>query len=186
MRALIEGLETPHPIGLELPGLFHDDDFSQRFTAALDEVIAPIFLTLDAIEAYVDPWLAPQDFLAWLSEWVGIPVEEDLPEERKRRLVAQAASLHGWAGTAKGIADVVECYTGVRPEVTDTGGTSWSSAPGGDLPGDATYGVTVRIRAEDPASIDTGRVERLLAGFVPATVVVTLEVTGAGRRDSSA
>ena len=68
MRGMIEGLETPHPIGFELPGLFHDDDFTQRFTAALDEVIAPIFLTLDALEAYVDPWLAPEDFLGWLKQ----------------------------------------------------------------------------------------------------------------------
>lgn len=176
MRGLIEGLDTPHPIGLELPGLFHDDDFTQRFTSALDEVLAPIFLTLDAIEAYVDPWLAPEDFLTWLSEWLGIPIEQDLPETRQRRLVAQAATLYGWAGTAKGIAEVVEAYTGVRPEVEDTGGTSWSASPGGDIPGTDGPGVTVRIRVDDPATIDSARVERLLAGFVPASVVATVEV----------
>lgn len=176
MRGLIEGLETPHPIGLELPGLFHDDDFSQRFTSALDEVLAPIFITLDAIEAYVDPWLAPDDFLTWLSEWVGVAIEEDLADERKRTLVARAATLYGWAGTARGIADLIEAYTGVRPEVEDTGGTSWSASPGGDVPGTAGFAVTVRLRVEDPATVDTARVERLLAGFVPATVVTTVEV----------
>ena len=110
MRGLIEGLETPHPIGLELPGLFHDDDFSQRFTAALDEVIAPIFLTLDAIEAYVDPWLAPEDFLTWLSEWLGIPIEEDLDEQQRAhaRRPAPPRSTAG-RGRRKGIADLVEC-----------------------------------------------------------------------------
>ena len=176
MRGMIEGLETPHPIGLELPGLFHDDDFSQRFTAALDEVIAPIFLTLDAIEAYVDPWLAPDDFLTWLSDWLGIPIEEDLPEAQRRMLVARAATLYGWAGTARGIADLVEAYTGIRPEVEDTGGVSWSSTPEGDLPGNDQFGVTVRIPTSDPSAIDTARVERLLAGFVPASVVATVEV----------
>jgi phage tail-like protein len=176
MRGLIEGLETPHPIGMELPGLFHDDDFTQRFTAALDEVIAPIFLTLDAIEAYIDPWLAPEDFLTWLSEWLGIPIEEDLDESRRRMLVARAATLYGWAGTAKGIADLVECYTGVRPEVEDTGGVSWSSTPEGDLPGDDQFAVTVRIPTDDASSIDVARVERLLAGFVPASVIATVEV----------
>ena len=179
MRGLIEGLETPHPIGMELPGLFHDDDFSQRFTAALDEVLAPIYLTLDAIEAYVDPWLAPSDFLTWLSEWMGIQVEEDLPERQQRMLVASAATLYGWAGTVKGIADLVEAYTGVRPEVEDTGGASWSALPGGDIPGNDEFGVTVRVRTEDPASIDVSRLERLLAGFVPATVLTTVEVVAA-------
>jgi phage tail-like protein len=179
MRGLIEGLATPHPIGMELPGLFHDDDFSQRFTAALDDVLAPIFLTLDAIEAYVDPWLAPADFLTWLSEWMGIPIEEDLPEHQKRMLVARAATLYGWAGTARGVADLLEAYTGIRPEVEDTGGTSWSATPGGDLPGSDGFGLTVRLRAEDPSAVDVERVQRLLAGFVPATVVTTVEVVGA-------
>jgi phage tail-like protein len=179
MRGLIEGLETPHPIGMELPGLFHDDDFSQRFTAALDEVLAPIFLTLDAIEAYVDPWLAPADFLLWLSEWLGIAIDEDLPELQKRQLVAGAATLYGWAGTARGIADLVEAYTGIRPEVEDSGGTSWSPTPGGDLPGNDQFAVTVRVRTADAAAVDTARVERLLAGFLPATVLATVEVAPA-------
>ena len=176
MRGLIEGLETPHPIGMELPGLFQDDDFSLRFTAALDDVLAPIYLTLDAIEAYVDPWLAPADFLSWLSEWMGIPIEEDLPDQQKRMLVARAATFYGWAGTARGIADVVEAYTGVRPEVEDTGGASWSSIPGGDLPGNDQFAVTVRLRTDDPSAIDKRRIERLLAGFVPASVLTTVEV----------
>jgi phage tail-like protein len=176
MRGMIEGLETPHPIGLELPGLFHDDDFTQRFTAALDDVIAPIFLTLDAIEAYVDPWLAPEDFLTWLSEWLGIPIEEDLPEQQRRMLVARAATLYGWAGTARGIADLVEAYTGIRPQVEDTGGASWSATPDGALPGNDQFAVTVRIATDDAASVDVPRVERLLAGFVPASVVATVEV----------
>jgi phage tail-like protein len=179
MRGLIEGLPTPHPIGLELPGLFHDDDFTQRFTAALDEVLSPIFLTLDALEAYVDPWLAPEDFLEWVAEWVGVPLDQDLPVAQQRMLVARAASLYGWAGTARGIADVVEIYTGVRPEVEDTGGTSWSASPGGDLPGSPDAGVTVRLRVDDPATIDASRVERLLHQFVPAHVVATLEITKA-------
>jgi phage tail-like protein len=179
MRALIEGLETPHPIGLQLPGLFHDDDFTQRFCAALDEVLSPIYLTLDAVEAYVDPWLAPTDFLAWISEWVGIPIDEDLAEDRKRALVAKAAVLYGWAGTAKGIADLVETYSGVRPEVEDSGGVAWSIAPGGDVPGNDDYKVTVKLRVPDPKSFDVSRIERLLAGVIPAHVLTTVEVSKA-------
>ena len=179
MRAMVEGLESPHPIGLQLPGLFHDDDFSQRFCAALDDVLSPVFLTLDAIEAYVDPWLAPDDFLMWLSEWLGIEIEEDLAEDRKRAMVAAAANLHGWAGTAKGIADLVETYTGVRPEVVDSGGASWSPAPGGDLPGSTDMSVRVTLRLDDPSSVDAARVERMLRQVVPAHVATTLEIVKA-------
>jgi phage tail-like protein len=179
MRALIEGLETPHPIGLELPGLFQDDDFTQRFTSALDEVFAPIFVTLDAIEAYVDPWLAPEDFLMWLSDWVGVPVEDDLPEDRKRALVARAVTLHAWAGTAKGIADLLEVYTGVRPELEESGAASWSTTPDSELPGSAAATLTVRFRVPEPDALDRNRIERLLATTLPAHVITTLEVTTA-------
>ena len=173
MRALVEGLETPHPIGLQLPGLFQDDDFTRRFTEALDEVLAPIFVTLDAIEAYVDPWLAPEDFLLWLSEWVGIPIPHDLPEERRRALVARACELYGWAGTAKGIAELVEAYSGVRPEVTDSGGVAWSPTPDGEMPGTADARVTVRL--PPGTAVDTERVQRLLEGVLPAHVRATVE-----------
>jgi len=179
MRALIEGLESPHPIGLQLPGLFHDDDFTQRFTAALDEVLAPIFVTLDAIEAYVDPWLAPEDFLVWLSEWVGMPIDDDLPEERKRALVAKAVSLHTWSGTAKGIAEMVEAYTGVRPEIDDSGGVSFSPTPGGELPGSDAATVTVRLRVPSGETVDAERVTKLLRQTLPAHIVATVEVVPA-------
>lgn len=173
---MIEGLESPHPIGLELPGLFHDDDFTQRFCSALDEVLSPVFVTLDAIEAYVDPWLAPDDFLNWLSEWLGIEVEQDLAEDRKRAMVARAMHLYGWAGTARGLADLVETYTGVRPEVTDSGGASWSSAPGGDFPGSPDMTVKITLRVDDPSTIDEHRVQRLLRQSVPAHVSASLEI----------
>ncbi len=179
MRALIEGLESPHPIGLELPGLFHDDDFTQRFTSALDEVLAPIFVTLDAIEAYVDPWLAPDDFLTWLSEWVGMPIEEDLPEERKRALVANAVTLHTWAGTARGIADLLEIYTGIRPEIEDSGGASFSSTPGGDVPGSDAATLTVRLRVPSGVTVEADRVDRLLRQTLPAHIVTTVELVPA-------
>jgi phage tail-like protein len=176
---MIPGLESAHPIGLELPGLFQDDDFTQRFCSALDEVLSPVFVTLDAIEAYVDPWLAPDDFLMWISEWLGVEIEEDLAEDRKRAMVAGAANLFGWAGTAKGIADMIETYTGVRPEVTDSGGASWSPVPGGDVPGSSAMSVQVVLRVDDPSTIDEHRVERLLRQTVPAHVVATLQIVKA-------
>lgn len=173
---MVEGLQSPHPIGLELPGLFHDDDFTQRFTAALDEVLAPVFITLDAIEAYVDPWLAPEDFLAWLSEWVGLPIEENLPEDRKRAMVAKAVTIHTWAGTARGITELVETYTGIRPEVSDSGGVAFSATPGGAVPGTDDATVTVTLRVPSGEEVDVEGVHRLLRGTLPAHVVTTVDV----------
>jgi phage tail-like protein len=179
MRGTIEGLETPHPIGTFLPGLFHDDDFTQRFVAGLDEVLAPIFLTLDAVEAYADPRLAPMDFVDWLAQWVGVSLDENLTEERQRELVAQAAGLYGRAGTAAALADLIEAWIGVRPEVEDSGAASWSPTPGADLPGTAAYTVTVRLRLADPAAVDQDRLRQLIEANIPAHIVPTLEVVSA-------
>src|SRR4029453_7641000 len=72
MRATAAGLATPPPIGEHLPALFQEDEFAQRFVGALDEVLAPVFAVLDCLDAYLDPWLAPPDFVDWLADWVAL------------------------------------------------------------------------------------------------------------------
>src|SRR5262249_33790086 len=63
MRGLIESLASPRPIGAELPAAFQEDDFCQRMMTAFDEVLAPLFTTLDCLDSYLDPRLAPDDFV---------------------------------------------------------------------------------------------------------------------------
>ncbi|KNE78756.1 MULTISPECIES: phage tail protein [Streptomyces] len=77
MRGSIDGLGSAQPLGLMLPALFADDELAQRFTAGLDEVLAPFLNVLDCLEAYFDPSLAPLDFTAWLGGWVGAETEQD-------------------------------------------------------------------------------------------------------------
>jgi phage tail-like protein len=185
VRGTIEGLESPHPIGLELPALFQDDEVALGFTGGLDVVLAPIFLTLDAIESYIDPWLAPPDYLAWIAEWVSSEWDEALPEERQRALVAKAVELLGWAGTARGLADLIELHAGVRPEIDDSGATAWSVEPGGDMPGAAEPRVTVRVRVDELPAAGPEREDRLdrvrqaVERHLPAHVVATVEVVPA-------
>ena len=69
-RGLVPRLDTPRPMGPELPALFQDDSFAQRLTGAFDDMLAPVFSTLDNFEAYLDAWLSPEDFLDWLGAWV--------------------------------------------------------------------------------------------------------------------
>ena len=183
MRGTVEGLESSHPIGLALPALFHDDDVAQRFVAGLDDLLAPLFLTLDAVESYVDPWVAPRDFLAWLAEWVSAPWDPALDDMQQRAVVARAADLYGWAGTVKGLAGLIELVAGVTPVIEENGGASWTIEPGGDLPGSAEPTVTVRIPISDlpaggPDREDRiERVRQVALRFLPAHVVATVEVT---------
>ncbi len=87
-RGLIPGLVSPHPLGPALPALFQEDDFAQRFVSAFDDVLAPIFSAMDNGDAYLDPYLTPEDFLEWMSSWVGI----ELNENWTHRAAARASS----------------------------------------------------------------------------------------------
>lgn len=183
MRGTVEGLESPHPIGHALPALFQDDDVAQRFVAGLDDLLAPLFLTLDAVESYVDPWVAPRDFLAWIAEWVSAPWDPALDDMQQRAVVARAAELYGWAGTVKGLTAMVELVAGVTPEIEENGGASWTIEPGGELPGSPEPRVTVRVRTADLPAAGPDREDRIdrlrnaVLRFLPAHVVATVEVT---------
>ncbi len=179
MRGLLDGLESPHPLGEALPALFQEDEFTMRFTAAFDDVLAPVFCTLDNLDAYLDPGLAPADFIAWLAGWVGLDLDENWPVERQRALIAQAAELYRWRGTVKGLAAHVALYTGADPEVIDSGGCQWSKTPGAPLPGTAEHRITVRVRVADPSSVSRRRLEAIVAAAKPAHVVHEIEVLSA-------
>ena len=137
-RGQLDGLGVRTPIGQALPAMFHDDAFAQRLCDGLDAVLAPVPSTIDNFWAYLDPALAPIDFVEWLAAWVGLELDQTWPEERRRELVAQAIKLYERRGTAEGLADLIELYVGVRPTVEDSGGVAWSAAPGADLPGVGT------------------------------------------------
>jgi phage tail-like protein len=174
MRAALRELPSPHPFGTSMPALYQEDEFTQRWLAGFDEVIAPIFCTLDNVHQYFDPDLAPDDFVEWLAGWVGLAVEDTWTPEALRRVVKQAVELYRWRGTVRGLATMVAAYAGVEPEIIDSGGSTWSMRPGGVAPGDGTYTVLVRVRG---SSIDGRRLERLIALAKPVHVNHRVEMS---------
>jgi phage tail-like protein len=176
-RGLIEGLPTPHPMGPAMPSVFQEDEFAQRFVSAFDDVLAPIFSALDNWDAYLDPRLAPEDFLEWLSTWVGVELDETWPMERRRMLVSKAVELYRWRGTVKGLRETVAIYTNSEPELVENGGIVASTSPGTKFPGKAGAEVTVKVKVKDPSTIDTARLERLVQAAKPAHVAATVEVS---------
>jgi phage tail-like protein len=180
VRGTVAELATPHPLGHLLPALYHDNDFVQRFTGALDVVLAPVLATLDSSHAYVDPRLAPLDFVDWLAEWVGVELDASWPEHRQRALVARAADLFAWRGTVRGVAEAVAIYTGVVPEVSESGATAWTGTPppAGELPGSAAGELVVRVRvpAGEGDTVDPARLDRLVAAAKPAHIAHRIEI----------
>lgn len=178
MRAAVEGLGTPYPLGTLMPAIYQEDPFTMRWTAALDEVLAPVISTLDCLGAYVDPDLAPEDFLVWLSGWFGLSgvFDENWPLRRRRDAVARSVALFRLRGTAGGVRGLLELATGARVEVLDSGGTSWSPVPGGALPGSAQARMTVRVLAEPGAVGDLEGLGDLIAAAKPAHVAHEVEM----------
>ncbi|WP_137229664.1 phage tail protein [Streptomyces sp. BPSDS2] len=196
MRSGIPGLPTPHPLIDQLPSVYLEQDFLQRFLAALDDVLAPVLLSIDNLPAHLDPRSAPDDFLDWLAQWVAVDPHEDSPPELRRAAVRGAVTRHARRGTAGGLAEALRLETGTEPEIVESGGTAWSTRPHTALPGQDRPWVTIRIRATgDGGAGDSGaggggagsggpgagrldrvRLEELIGAEVPAHVGFTLEL----------
>ncbi len=176
MRGLVPNLETPHPLGTFLPALFQEDAFAQRFVSAFDEALAPIFLTLDNLTAYMDPWLAPEDFLDWLSSWLALSLDETVPLDRRLAFVAKAFDLYRIRGTTKGLQAQVEIFTGGTVEIVDTGGTASSPTAGAAFPGSPNFAVMVRVEVDNPKTINLQRLDALVARAKPAHLTHKVEV----------
>lgn len=188
-------LINPHPLAETLPGVYRDawiderrrtarEPFGTRFISALDTVLAPVLATLDNLDAYLDADTTPEDFLAWLGEWVAASVDAGWPEDRRRAFVGQAAELYRRRGTTAGLRDHVQIHTGGLVEIVENGASSWSAKPDGKLPGSPEPVVVVRVTVDDPDSIDRTKLEAMVHASKPAHVVHRVEVIGTAQRAS--
>jgi phage tail-like protein len=158
--------------------VYQEDEFAMRWMLAFDEVIAPCISSIDNIEHYFDPDLAPADFVEMLAWWIGVELDETWSEQSRRSLVSEAASLYRVRGTVAGMKRHVAIYTGVEPEIEESGGCAVSETSGGALPGSDRPFLLVRVRVGDPASIDERRLSRLVASSKPAHLPHRVEVLG--------
>ncbi|GAA0228375.1 phage tail protein [Cryptosporangium japonicum] len=177
MRGGGEDLGSSHPIGASLPGVYAEDDLLQRFSGGLDAVLGPLINVLDCLPAYLRPETAPPDFLDWIGGWVGAGSDpHGDPEPVRRRAVALATAAHRLRGTRRGLAEAVALVFGVEPEITESGGATWSARPLQAFPGDPRPSVRVRLRVPDPAAVDVRRLNAVVADVCPAHLPFQVEV----------
>jgi phage tail-like protein len=174
---------VPWSVAAQLPGVYQGEAVVERFCSALDDVLAPVALTLDSMPAYLDPQTTPPDMLGWLAGWLGISVDPAPSIAERRALVREGAEMLRWRGTAKGLREAIRLETGLDVEIADSGGAEWSSTPGAELPGDPGNRVIVRVTAAEPELVDVGVLERVVAGSVPAHVDHRIEVVAASPAD---
>jgi phage tail-like protein len=156
-RVAVPGLVSARPLLETLPAIFHDDGFAARWLAALDEVVAPVETTLDCFDAYLDPDLSPEDFLAWTGSWLGAVFDDDMSPAQRRALVSEVVDIYGMRGTVAGITRLVELSLPVRCEVIEGGGVAATQVPGSNLPGTDAAAFIVEIRPTGAALSDHQR-----------------------------
>lgn len=131
-----------------LPKAFRADpdsaDFLERFLSIFDRQRGTVTEEVDHVPALFDAMAVPAgqhgegDFLTWLGEWVGMALDEQLPLERRRRLVREATALYRLRGTPEGVRRFVSLFCGVEVRVLEHYRLRrWAIAGRGRL-GDAT------------------------------------------------
>jgi phage tail-like protein len=176
MRGSVADLDSASPFGLMLPAILQEDEFAMRFVGGLDDVLAPILVTLDCLVDYFDPALTPTDFLEWLAGWVGIEVDEAWETERRRAAVATAVEMYRMRGTISGLRANLEVLSGGQVEITDSGGVAWSTSPMGPLPGQDSPRLAVRVTVSEATERTTKAIDSIVTAAKPAHVVHRVEV----------
>lgn len=115
------GLSTHSQILINyLPDIYHSD-FMSRFLALFESIQTPIDWVVDHFDLFLSPGTAPDDFLPWLAGWFQVPFDNTWSSTQKRQLISEAHRLFARRGTPWSLSRTLEIYTGVVPEIIDTG-----------------------------------------------------------------
>lgn len=102
-----------------LPSIFQENEFLGRYLRIFETIWEPLEWRQNHINLYFDPRTCPPSFLPWLAGWLDLAVNPYWTESRIRRLIAEAADLYRWRGTAYGLKRLIEVVTGLTPTITE-------------------------------------------------------------------
>ncbi|MDQ6602815.1 MAG: FHA domain-containing protein [Chloroflexota bacterium] len=139
-----------------LPIIFHENPFFERFLMIFESIWEPLEQRQDHIEMYFDPRTCPSDILSWLASWLDLSETLHWPEGRKRRFLAEVIDLYRWRGTRYGLERIIEVCTGYVPRITELPNTPF------------VIDVSVTIPAD--RSADRTLIEQLILTHKPAHI----------------
>lgn len=145
-------------------GGYQDPPFFERYLRGFEDTVEPLQAMLEQLDNLFGPFSTPPDFLLWLGAWVVMPLDENWPEMRRRKLVAEAVRLYRWRGTHQGLSRYLEIYCGFKPEINDQPVEGMRLGPDaklgtkatvlGDVP-PHTFVVTVSVSDTNPINEQT-------------------------------
>jgi phage tail-like protein len=184
MRDGVEGLCSPRPLMDTMPLVYRGDPLAEQLCAAFDDVLAPIFATLDCLPAYLDPKTAPEDMLVWLAGWIGLTISGHEEATRKRELITAGASILPWRGTVRSVQEAVAAAFNRETEVIESGSATWSTEPDSEPGGQPVPILIVRVITDEGDDIDRRRLDAIVEAVKPAHVPHRVEVVTRGAQTS--
>lgn len=168
-RLLPEVFQRTHNPGSPLAALL----------AVMEALHAPSEEVLTHLDQYFDPYRAPDRFVPYLAQWVDLgPLLTDRSDPevplltrfptglgRLRELIAAAAFLSQWRGTARGLLAFLETALGAQGFAIDEAVTD-----------DAGRAIPFHLRVRAPAETEAHRalIERIIEIEKPAYVTYEL------------
>ena len=170
MRGMVAGLASPHPLTETLPSMLRDDPFAASLCASFDDLLAPVVLTLDTFADHLDPATTPEDMIPWLAQWLGLAVDLDVEQARRRHELQIAYLLNARKGTRASIETELTNALGMPVEVSESGGAHWSPDPEAPLPGEPQQMLSVVVHPVAGQDVDLDRLDALIRSVKPAHV----------------
>ncbi len=188
-QASIEDIRIDFPLApltSYLPEIYQQEpksyDLLNRFLGIFQSLTDDLDEQILDVSRYLDVDLVNEEYLEWLSQWLGIDDYYMWPKEKLRSLIKNAHQLYQIKGTKRSIERVVELYTGAKPYIVE----HYEAAEGfqdeltsvyTSLYGDNSYSFTVMVKEEwVPSSQHYLELKQLIDKFKPAYTLLNLVV----------
>ena len=168
-----------------LPAIYRDDDFVGRFLCIFEDILKPLEEVVENLAHYFDPGTAPHTFVPWLASWVGLLMDERMPEVTRHELIKSMAELYRWQGTKRGLSEHLKIYTGVTPQIIEhifdppaqSGQDAESSTSQSAKEEGNPFGFSVILNVPDTTAIDADIVRTIIEMEKPAYTTYTLKIS---------
>ena len=165
---------------------FENRSFFERMLLGYEDAMQPMKDMLDSMDRFFGPDDAPADFLPWLATWLGLALDENWPQMRRRRLIKEAVELYRWRGTRRSLSRYLEIYAGVRPEINDKPFAGMKLGPntllgrGAILGGVPPHTFVVTLAVPDVRAVNETIVRRIIEAEKPAHSAYALNIVERG------
>ncbi len=120
-----------------LPAIYRsqtpDPELLARFLALFESLFADAEDETAHLGRLFDPAVAPASWLPWLAGWLGLTLDGDWGEEKRRQAIADAFAAGARRGTVSGLLAALRFATGVTARIDKPIlGATWWSLPADD------------------------------------------------------